>query len=183
MSLLVEDDSVEFPTGNFDLLFSVVQFSFGCPIRLGHQENTIHEGSDAQSFPVLTDRRAIQEDVLELICQLIDGAPTMLQACMPVCAGLLRSTHLNSRCDLVYRWVPRWFSQIHGIFVRLNTAGERCQIYAKDAIRRMAADLRSERPYNMRRTCTRMRRSYGNGKPSPFLTRELKDVVDQSAIR
>ena len=72
MSLLVEDDSVEFSTGNFDLLLSVVQLSFGCPIRLGHQENAIHEGSDAQSLPVLTDRRAIQEDVMELICQLVD---------------------------------------------------------------------------------------------------------------
>ena len=183
MSLLVKDDSVEFATGDFDLLLSVVQFSFGRPIRLGHQEDAIHEGSNAQSLPVLSNRRAIQEDVLELICQLVDRAPTMLQACMPVCAGLLRPTHLNSRRDLVYRWVPRWFSQIQSIFVRLNTAGERCQIYAKDSICRMAADFRSERSYNMCRTCARMRRSYGNGKPSPFLTRVLEDVVDQSAIR
>jgi hypothetical protein len=47
MALLVEDDSVEFPASNFDLLFSVVQFSFGCPIRLGNQEDTIDEGSNA----------------------------------------------------------------------------------------------------------------------------------------
>ena len=59
MSLLVKDDSVEFPTSNFDLLFGVAQFSFGRPIRLGNQENTIHKGSNAQRLSVLTDRWAI----------------------------------------------------------------------------------------------------------------------------
>ena len=63
MSLLVEDDSVEFPTGDFDLLLSVVQFSFGRPIRLGHQEDAILvlerddlRGGHAQSRRVLSRR-------------------------------------------------------------------------------------------------------------------------------
>ena len=59
MSLLVKDDSIEFPASYFDLLFGVVQFFFRCPIRLCHQENTIHEGNNAQCLPVLTDRWAI----------------------------------------------------------------------------------------------------------------------------
>ena len=43
----------------FDLLFGVVQFFFGCPIRFCHQENPIYEGNNTQCLPVLTYRWAI----------------------------------------------------------------------------------------------------------------------------